>query len=612
MSHSNRKLIAGVAALTVVAGNVAAETQGVAEKAGGYWTAEQADAILQKTLRVHLAPSLNGLSVEERTALQKLLAVGQIMQRLYEESRHPQALAAHDELLRVTGTELDPGRGQMLRDLYRLSSGPIITSLDNRRLPFLPVADETPGKNVYPAGIGRDEIDRLLAQHPELQPELMHLRYVVRRNQPGTIQRDLQALKRHPVLAVLHPGLTDELIHAQANPAEHSLYAIPYSVAYADDLMRAYKLLFDAAQALGQSDPAFSRYLRNRARDLLADDYEAGDAAWVTGHFKNLNAQIGSYETYDDQLYGVKTFFGLSVLIRDPERSAELAAATQGLQAIEDSLPYESTRRIREDIPVGVYTVVADFGQARGANTASILPNEAYLTRQYGRTILLRGNILTNARLFEVARASFEAAIDVRHHADLTAEGSLQRTLWHEIGHYLGVDLTRDGRDLDEALQDASDLYEEMKADLVSLFAVRQLTTRGYYTPDQARAVYAAGILRVLQKTEPRRTQPYQTMQLMQWNWLLEQGVLTFNSRNQTMDIHYDRYHDAVGKLLAEVLSIQSEGNRERAESFVKRYTAWDPALHGVVAGRMQAQETYRYALLTYEAIGDPPPVAVP
>ena len=32
---------------------------------------------------------------------------------------------------------------------------------------------------------------------------------------------------------------------------------------------------------------------------------------------------------------------------------------------------------IREDIPVGVYDVIADFGQSRGGNTASILPNEA-------------------------------------------------------------------------------------------------------------------------------------------------------------------------------------------------------------------------------------------
>ena len=26
-------------------------------------------------------------------------------------------------------------------------------------------------------------------------------------------------------------------------------------------------------------------------------------------------------------------------------------------------------------------------------------------------------------------------------------------TLWHEVGHYLGVDSTKDGRDLDQALE---------------------------------------------------------------------------------------------------------------------------------------------------------------
>ena len=46
----------------------------------------------------------------------------------------------------------------------------------------------------------------------------------------------------------------------------------------------------------------------NRARDLLTDDYESGDAAWITGRFRNLNAQIGSYETYDDELMGTRAF----------------------------------------------------------------------------------------------------------------------------------------------------------------------------------------------------------------------------------------------------------------------------------------------------------------
>ena len=155
-------------------------------------------------------------------------------------------------------------------------------------------------------------------------------------------------------------------------------------MAYADQLLKAYALLNEAAAALQKEDEEFAGYLRNRARDLLSNDYESGDAAWVTGHFKNLNAQIGAYETYDDELYGVKTFFAFSLLLaRQPETKA-LRQAMNGLQGLEDSLPYDHHKKIREDIPVGVYDVIADFGQARGGNTATILPNESYLARRYG------------------------------------------------------------------------------------------------------------------------------------------------------------------------------------------------------------------------------------
>jgi len=571
------------------------------ELPNGYWTTDQADAILAKTLRIHLSPPLDLLSDEERAAVLLLLEVGDIMQRLYEDSRHPDALAAIAALAQLQGEGRDAERAQMLKDLYRLSKGPIVTSLENERLAFLPVAAETSGKNVYPLGIEKDEIEQLLDTQPELRESLLHLRAIVRRSSVENIRRDLETLEQHPALDLLHPGLRDRLVTLLAGPDVSSLYALPYSVAYAEPLLKAYELLNDAAGILHEDDPAFSRYLSNRARDLLSDDYESGDASWVSGRFKNLNAQIGSYETYDDQLYGVKSFFALSLLVRDPVRSAEMASASADLQAMEDSLPYESSRKIREDIPVNVYNVVADFGQSRGANTATILPNESYLARQYGRTILLRGNILTNPKLFEVSRSTFEAAVHLDHHSDLSAEAKLYRTLWHEIGHYLGVDQTADGRDLGVALQDTSDLFEEMKSDLVSLYSVQQLRDTGYYSKAGARAVYAAGVLRVLQKTQPRRGQPYQTMQLVQWNWFLQHEVLQYDCNSQTLRINYDRYHNAVKSLLAEVLSIQSEGSRQRAEDFVQQYTHWDPELHGVVAAHIRAQETYRYTLVTYE-----------
>ena len=121
-----------------------------------------------------------------------------------------------------------------------------------------------------------------------------------------------------------------------------------------------------------------------------------------------------------------------------------------------------------------------------------------------------------------------------RTKTDLTSDGNFYRTLWHEVGHYLGVDRAKDGRDLDDALQDDSNTLEEMKADLVSLFVAEALQKRGYYTKEQLRSVYASGILRVLQNNKPRRDQPYNTMQLMQWNFFLENGLLSFDGGKLT------------------------------------------------------------------------------
>ena len=123
--------------------------------------------------------------------------------------------------------------------------------------------------------------------------------------------------------------------------------------------------------------------------------------------------------------------------------------------ALEDSLPYENHKKIREDIPVGVYDVVADFGQSRGGNTATILPNQSYLARRYGRAVLLRANIMREPKIFQGTSHTWEAALAPEHKNDLSADGNFYRTLWHEVGHYLGVDRTKDGRDL-EALHENS------------------------------------------------------------------------------------------------------------------------------------------------------------
>jgi hypothetical protein len=573
----------------------------------GYWSVEQSGAIIAKTQTVQLAPDLSHLTEGERKAVAKLLEVGKIFQDVYEQQRHREARLARVSLAaleRNTGAN-DRSATQNLLALYRLNQGPIATTLDNKREPFMPVEMTPPGVNLYPWGITKAEVEAFLAAHPERKDSLLDLRTVVRRATSPNVREDLAKLRQYPVLATLHPSLQSDLNRLAARPDPKTLYAVPYSVAFAEEMIKSHALLNEAADAVQKDDEEFARYLRNRSRDLLSDDYESGDAAWITGRFKNLNAQIGSYEVYDDELYGVKAFYAFSLLATRRQETDELRRAMRGLQALEDSLPYDRHKRVREDIPVGVYDVIADFGQSRGGNTATILPNESYLARRYGRTILLRANIMRHPEIFKGSGNAWGAAVAPAHKDELTFDGSFYRTLWHEVGHYLGVDQTKDGRDLDTALEANASLLEEMKADLVSLYVAEALRKQNYYTDAQLRSLYASGIQRVLQNNRPRRTQPYNTMQLMQWNFFLEKGVLRFDPQTKRLSINYSKYHDAVGELLKRVLEVQSEGDKAAADRFIEQYTTWDENLHGAVAANIRAQQQYRFRIFKYAALGE-------
>lgn len=575
------------------------------ELPAGYWSPEHSKAIVRQMQTIRLAPDLSALGEGERRAVAKLLEVGQIFQTLYEQQRHPGALAAKSELSRLRKQSGTPVNVQDLSTLYRLFQGPVATTADNKLEPFLPVELPPPGRAVYPAGITRQEVDAFITANPDSRATILHPRTVVRRAEETNLRADLNQLRRLPVLATLHPGLQRSLEEMLASPSAARLYAVPYALAYADEMMRAHGLLNEAADAVEQEDPEFAGYLRDRSRDLLSNDYESGDAVWITGRFRHLNAQIGSYESYDDELYGTKTFFGMSVVSTLPRETAELRRAVAVLQSVEDDLPSKTHKKVRDDIPIGVYEVVADFGQARGGNTATILPNEDLITRRYGRTILMRPDMIRSPAIFDAANAAWKAAMQPSHATELSANGNFNRLVWHEVGHYVGVDARADGRSTRAAFGSDSLMLEELKADLVSLHAAQGLHRRGFYSDVQLRQLYASGIFRALVNNHPRRQQAYPTMQLMQWNFFLEEGLLHFDPATGRLRIEYDKYHAVVGRMLSKVLDLQYDGTKAAADAFIDHYSRWDDAVQGVVANNMRATQRFRYRMFKYAALDE-------
>ena len=103
----------------------------IAELPDGYWPAEQTEPILDATLEVTLTTDLSHLTAAETRSLQELLAAGQIMHALYEQQLHADAHTAKQALdeLHAAGDNADDTAN--LLDLYYLSKGPVVTTLEN-------------------------------------------------------------------------------------------------------------------------------------------------------------------------------------------------------------------------------------------------------------------------------------------------------------------------------------------------------------------------------------------------------------------------------------------------------------------------------------------------
>src|SRR5689334_9534085 len=180
----------------------------------GYWPLEKSQPIVEKTQTIRLAPDTSKLSDGERKAVAKLIEVGQIFQQLYELQRHPEALSSYRALEQMSKQSGNQPATQNLFTLYRLFQGPIATTLDNKREPFLPVKPLEPGKNMYPWGVTKENVEtfiRISGNPEETRRELLDSRTVVRLVNPQNAREDIAKLTKYPVLQTLHPKLMARL-----------------------------------------------------------------------------------------------------------------------------------------------------------------------------------------------------------------------------------------------------------------------------------------------------------------------------------------------------------------------------------------------------------------
>ncbi len=480
------------------------------------------------------------LTARERQMVGKLVEACQHLESIYWRQSDPEGLKLYQSLAGSSAP-----KDVQLRRFLRIN-GSRFDLIDNNA-PFVGTALWPPGRAIFPADLTREEFDRYVAAHPEQKNTLYDPFTVVRRK--GS-----------------------------------ALEAIPYHIAYKEWVDPAANALREAAAL--SDDPAFAMFLRMRADALQSDNYFESDIAWVSLVNPKFDIIFAPYETYLDNLLGVKTSYGAAVLVRNEAESSKLDVFQKYVPEIQDSLPLAAEDRPSKRglfSPMEVMDTPYRAGDLRHGYqaVADNLPNDPRIHEQKGSKKIFFKNFMdarVNYVILPIAKRLMRA-----HEAEMaSADGYLASTLMHEISHGLGPAFARTSagrKDIREAIGPTFSALEEAKADVVGLYGLKWLTDRGDLPKEKLNGYYASEVAGIFRTVRFGVAEAHGRAEIMEFNFYSERGAIAREASTGRYVIDFARMPDAVAALSKELLEQEATGDRARVEAWFAKYGSIPPEL---------------------------------
>ncbi|KAJ1673936.1 hypothetical protein EV182_004289, partial [Spiromyces aspiralis] len=390
-----------------------------------------------------LGADLSYLTAGDREAVKRLVQVADLLDKVYYEQAWKHDLELKSKLAaKADKSEADKAR----YDFYCISKGPWDAAEHNEI--FVEGAPPRPlGANVYPEDMTKEEFE---SWYETLSPQ---------------DQRRAQ-------------GFYDIVVR----DASGKLALRPYSEAYKEYLAPAAKLLKEAAELA--SNESFQQFLSARADGFLSNEYLESEVAWLRISASSpIEAAIGPYEVYTDELYAAKAFFEAFIHVRDFGATALLDKFSSSLQFIEKHLPVPEQYKNLElrAPPIVVVNQIYSGGDASVPMTAAYnLPNDEEAIKRGGSKLTLIKNV-QEGKFESVLVPISKIVIDDDQLQYITFDAFFNHTLLHEVSHSNGPHhiVGRPEATVRSRLQELYSTFEEAKADITALYACPLLKLEG-------------------------------------------------------------------------------------------------------------------------------------
>lgn len=381
------------------------------------------------------------------------------------------------------------------------------------------VFDKTRGNNYYPKGMTREDVEAYLDQHPD--------------------ERDV----------VMSPFTVVE-------KSDERFITTPYSEYYRDHLNRVSSLLEEAAQLT--DNESFKRFLLGRAKAFRTNEYRASDIDWVRVGGAPLELTIGPYESYEDQLFGVKRDIRGMLGVVLPQETAEAQVYQKQVAKFDAHLgkKYGYTASttltpmvVMDEILVGGHPWYGYVPMAYN------LPNDADIQKEVGSKNVFIRNVM-RAKMELITKLVAERVLDPHVAALLEPSIFMSFVIGHESSHGLSFRFSGD-----DFLTLGSPL-EEGKADVFGMIFLYFLADKGIIDKDIAERAVIGNLTDGLRQIRFGIEEAHAVGTLIQYNWFLKHGAMQFGGKG----LEFKPVLDGLGD---EFYALSQTRSHETAQQFV-------------------------------------------
>jgi dipeptidyl-peptidase-3 len=339
-------------------------------------------------------------------------------------------------------------------------------------------------------------------------------------------------------------------------------------------------------------------------------DREAYDIAWVQDKASPVDTINGFIEVYMDPR-GVKGGWEALVYYVNQEKTARIRKLADNAQWFEDRMPWDAKYRKPnvQGIVANAIDVVIETGDSGPITPIGInLPNDQAIREKYGSKSIALSNVTeaydqsTPGSMRNEFSWTPEEADRSAKHAEFS--GALTTDMHEVIGHASGRQAA--GRENPQALiKEHFSALEEGRADLVGLYFLPdpKLVELGIIPAADQDAIVRAEyesytrnalvqLRRVREGSQIEEDHMRNRQMIVRWLQANTKAIeeRTRDGKSYLVMVDPGAFRDGVGRLLAEVQRIKSEGDYAGAKALFDTYGVhFDPTLRDQVVARVDA-----------------------